>query len=1087
MILFFSCTKKEEQNPTSYLFSKLDNTTTGIDFQNQIQEDEKYNIVNYLYYYNGGGVAVGDINNDDLPDLYFVSNRGQNKLYINQGDFKFKDITSTSGTGGNSDWNTGVTMVDINGDGFLDIYVCAVINILGFQGHNELFINNGDGTFTEESEKYGLNYKGYATQAYFFDYDKDDDLDVYIVNHALHTKTSHGPSYIRKKRTDYVGDVLLKNENSKFTDVSLEAKIHGGANGYGLSASIADFNNDGWDDIYVCNDFHEDDYYYINQGDGTFNEELPKHFSHTSRFSMGSDAADLDGDGFQDLITLDMLPYQEKVLKESDGDVSYKTQEFLISQGYQKQYARNMLQMNKSGDFFIEKGLYDNIAATDWSWAPLIADYNLDGHQDLFITNGIYKRPNNLDFMRYMSNSFKNQHRGKEQKNTWLIKSLKVMPTGETPNAIFEGNSETFRNKTGDWIKNTPTLSNGATYADLDNDGDLDLIVNNLNDFASIYKNGSSDDPNKSFLSIGFDYKPANKSGIGTRVFIYSNDEIQNKQLFTSRGFISSIEPKLHFGLGEKNIDSIKVIWPDNTCQNINLADFKSKDIEIKYDTQNLTPYTYERQTINPIFKKEQLANFKHQEDQYNDFDVNKLIPYKVSTQGPAIAIGDINNDGQEDVFIGGASLQKSRLLVSTNQKLQHLPIPVIENDSISEDIDATFFDADGDNDLDLYVASGIINSRHSEFQNDRLYINDGSGNFSKSSIPIPGNNLNTAVVQAYDYDQDGDVDIFVGNRSDSSNFGKKVNSYLLKNQGNLHFIKDENFLLTSMVTDAIWEDINNDNIKDLLITTEWDKPRIFINNNGILKETKIKANITGLWQSIAFYDIDFDGDKDILLGNWGQNTKFKPTEEQPLMMYYGDFDKNNKNETLLAYAVDGKYYPVNSKDEFASQINIINKHYTDYKSYANQTIEEILKSLNIDTTGNTSSVATLKSGYLRNTNGTFEDFVEFPPALQLSTINCFLANDFLGEGYQQILLGGNFYGLNTYHGIFNSNPGFLITKSRTKNTFSYISPKQVGLNLHNKELRFLKKLTFNQGEYLISGFNNDSISFFRHNTNSSK
>ena len=999
----FGC---NEENKKDFLFSKLSESQTGIAFKNTIQDTKTHNIVSYIYYYNGGGVAVGDINNDNLPDIYLVSNTGDNKLYLNQGGLKFKDISQTAGVKGLSDWHTGVSMVDINNDGYLDIYLCSVSGLLNFKGHNELYINNGDGTFTEQSKDYGLDYKGYSTQAYFFDYDKDGDLDTYIVNHAVHTKSSHGPAQIRKKRTGLVGDVLLRNDNQFFKDASEEAKIYGGVNGYGLSASIADFNNDGWDDIYVCNDFHEDDYYYINNQDGTFRESLTKSFALTSRFSMGSDAVDINGDGYQDLITMDMLPNSERVLKESEGDVSYNTQDLLIKQGYQKQYSRNMLQLNNEGEFFTETANFNDIAATDWSWAPLIADYNQDGHQDIFITTGIYKRPNNLDFMKYISSSFKNR-RNYASKDDWLLNSLKEMPDGKSPNQIYEGNSKSFKNQTGNWIENTPGLSNGAVYVDLDLDGDLDLVTNNLNEVASVYKNNTNDKYN--FLKIKLDYKSENKNGIGTKVILYSKDKVQSQQLYLSRGFISALEPKIHFGLGKQElIDSLIVIWPDNSYQKINQPSI-NQELKISY-SENTLPYNYtETAPKSKLFQKQELIEFTHKEDAYIDFNNEKLIPYKVSTAGPAIAVGDIDHNGYEDIFIGNASGERSSLFLNNGIKFKKTAIPEIEKDSLSEAIDAVFFDADNDGDLDLYVATGINATRNTQHENDRLYLNTGKGTFIKSKNNIPDNFLNTACVKPYDYDGDGDVDLFIGNRSHPDDFGKTVNSYILNNDGSGNFTIDKQFTLRSKVTSAIWADVNNDQIKDLIVSTEWDTPKIYINNKGVLSEKILPEDYSGLWQSVSTFDIDADGDQDIILGNWGLNSKFKASKESPLLMYHSDFDNNGKNETVLAYKIKNDYYPVNSKDELTAQMTIINKRFSNYKDFANQPIEKILTP-NALALASEYSVSNLASGYLVNNNGAFDDFIEFPSSFQLSPITAFLKGAFINSGEEDLLMAGNFY-----------------------------------------------------------------------------
>lgn len=1016
VVITTSCAKQQEKD---FLFKRLSPDKTGISFNNIIKDDIDHNIMNYIYYYNGGGVSVGDINNDNLPDIFFVSNKGNNKLYLNKGNLKFEDITEFAGVQGKADWQTGTTFVDINNDGYLDIYVCAVSGLLNFEGHNELYINNGDNTFTEKAKEYNLDFQGYSTQAYFFDYDKDDDLDVYIVNHAVHTKTSHGPALLREKRTGLTGDVLFQNNNNTFTDKSEEAKIFGGVNGYGLSAAIADFNNDGWDDIYVCNDFHEDDYYYLNNQDGTFTETLGNTFSMISRFSMGSDVADINGDGYQDLITLDMLPKEERAAKESEGDDTMLNVHIqLRKKGYKDQYARNMLQINNSGTFFSEEALYNEIAATDWSWSPLLADYNNDGHQDLFVANGILRRPNDLDFRMYIASTYR--YRNKTQsKDEWLLNSLVEMPKGTMPNQIFKGNSKKFENQNNKWIKDEATISNGATYADLDQDGDLDLITNNMNDFSYIYENKTS---RKNYLKLKFNYRKKNKNGIGAKAILYSDGKIQFKQHFASRGFMSSVDHNIHFGLDTiSKIDSLAIIWPNNTiqfAQNIKIN--TTNTITYNQDaTRVWTPPTSKQQKI---FTETQSLKYTHKEDSYNDFYVERLIPYKVSTSGPALSIGDIDGNGYDDVFIGGACRSEAKIYFNNGKSLKEQKTNIFKKDEFFEDTCSSLFDADNDGDLDLYVGSGINSRRNWKYEIDRLYINT-NGNFSKSTT-LPTNINVTSCVKPYDYDGDGDLDLFIGNRSNPNDFGQSIDSNILINDGKGNFTIDPNFNLKSHVTDAIWEDVNNDNIKDLIVTTEWDYPKIFINKKGKLKLLKTYPNMLGLWQTVALYDIDKDGDKDIVFGNWGTNTKFKASIQAPLHMYHSDFDGNGKKETVIAYNTNGKYYPMYSKDELASQMNIIKKRFVKYKDYATKTIDQVLTPDAIQK-ATKYELNNLETGYLENNNGVFENFIPLPKAFQLAPVNS-LTNLTINN-MNNLLVFGNSKAVNTFHGGYKSNKGLIL------------------------------------------------------------
>jgi len=698
-----------------------------------------------------------------------------------------------------------------------------------------------------------------------------------------------------------------------------------------------------------------------------------------------------------------MLPKNERVLKETEGDDSmFNVQVRLKKLGYKDQYSRNMLQINNNGDYFTETALINNVADTDWSWSPLFADFNNDGHQDLFISNGILRRPNGLDFKKYVSSAFK----GRDEQGglAWLFNSINEMPSGKVSNEIFKGNSKKFESKTGDWIENKPNLSNGAIYVDLDLDGDLDIVTNNFGENALLYKNTT--DKSKNYITLNFKYKDANQEGIGTKAILFNNG-------------------KRHYNKGISSVSK---------------------------------------------FKKENLINYTHVEDNYNDFLEEKLIPYKISTFGPALAKADIDGNGYEDVFIGNSSGKSAQLYLNSGSSFSLVKQPAFNEDQPYEDNDATFFDADNDGDLDLYVASGVNESKNENYQNDRLYINTG-GKFIRSQNQIPSNSLITSTVKACDYDNDGDTDLFIGNLSDAKDFGKPVTSYILINDGKGNFKIDSNFKLSSKVTSALWEDINADGTKDLLVTTEWDAPKLYLNTKGNLALTEIAKDINGLWQSVLTYDIDNDGDQDILLGNWGLNTKFNLNFDGPLVMYHSDFDKNGINETLIAYNKDGKYYPMHSKDELSSQMNIISKIYSNHKSYAGKTIEEAITkgSINLATKY---EVHTLASGYLRNDSGNFTNFITLEDDFQLGPITAFAEVTLNNE--KQLIIGGNSYKVNTYHGAYNSLKGLLV-----KDYSNYKPVSNFGIEPFNSQIKQIETIKMKNKNLVLVLSNNDKLKVY--------
>ena len=1062
-LFMLSCGQKEGE-----LFKNPVAKETGIDFVNTITETDDLNILDYLYFYNGGGVALGDINNDGLVDIFFSGNQVKNRLYLNKGGLKFEDISEQAKILGNSTWNTGAVMGDVNGDGLIDIYVCAVVGLNGFNGHNELYINNGDLTFTESAAKYGLDFESYSSTASFFDYDLDGDLDMYLLNHAIHTQESFGRAEIRNKRNYQTGDKLLRNDTGIFTEVSEEAGIFGGINGYGLGVATGDFNQDGYPDLYVSNDFHEDDYYYLNNGDGTFRECLKEFFGHTTRFSMGSDVADINHDAWPDILTLDMLPEDESVLKTSDGDESAQILNIRVKQyGYHYQFTRNMLHINQQNSDYVETALLSGIEATDWSWSGLFADYNQDGEQDLFISNGIPKRPNNLDFIKFISDD---QIKNKIN-NSRLVdqEAIDMMPSGKSHNYIFKGNTGiVFDDKSGDWI-NKDTLVSGATaYGDLDNDGDLDLVVNNLNDPASLYINKT--DRKSNYLKVGFKYKAQNTFGIGTKVLSYAKGQLQYKELYTSRGFQASSEPILHFGYNQvKQIDSLKIIWPDGKFQVIkNIA--TNQTITISPENVQIFDYQSLQPVIQPVFERTENdlgIDYTHKEDAFLDFNREKLIPYRVSDRGPATAVGDLNEDGTADIFFGSSIGIPSKIYFQNDTVFTSADVPEILNDSIKEDMTATILDLnkDGKNDLFIGIGGGYFKENDKELL-DHFYVQQDSA-FSRAKLPEYF--ANASVVKANDFDGDGDMDLFIGSHTTSGDFGQVTTSIILENDNGNYLRKDQPALENlGMITDAVWDDFDNDGQQDLIVVGEWMSPVFFKNNNGSLKKLDlINQPLHGLYQSIEPFDIDEDGDTDYLLGNWGSNSKFKASEKAPMKMYHHDFDQNGRKETVIAIEKEGSYYPLYGLDALSGQMIKLRKKYTSYKDFAGKTIEEVfgeetLKDAELMTVDN------LRSGYLKNENGTFT-FVPFPDAMQVSPITTFLTFDFDHNGKNEVLAAGNYFGVEPFHGRFDSFAGTLI-----KNDETFISANHLGLNINRKAVRHLNIIHLQEKPYLLVTINND-------------
>ncbi len=1070
------------------LFEKLPASKTHIDFSNQIKETPEFNILDYLYFYNGGGVASGDINNDGLVDLFFTSNQGKNKLYLNKGNMEFEDISVKAGVEGFSDWKTGVTMADVNGDGLLDIYVCAVSNFKGMEGSNELYINNGDNTFTEKANEYGLDFTGFATQAAFFDYDKDGDLDCYLLNHAVHNTRSYDRVNTRMLKDNEAGDYLYRNEGGKFKDVSAESGIYQAAMGYGLGVSVADLNNDGWLDIYVSNDFHEDDYYYINQKNGTYKEGIKEHFKHLSRFSMGSDIADINNDGYQDVMTLDMYPEDEKVEKSSVGEDPLDIYMYKLQFGYFNQYSRNCLQLNMGGQKFSDIAASSGVAATDWSWGTLMADYDGDGLKDIFVSNGILRRPNDLDYLKFVIGD--SLHYGLPTSHKLDQEAIDLMPSGKVHNYLFQGAKDLrFKDKSKVWGFEEEGISNGSSYADLDNDGDLDLISNNLNEPAGIYENHSRELLKNNFVKVKFKGEGMNTFGIGAKVILKTKEGQQLQQMMPTRGFMSSVEPTLLFGIGQlTQVDSLIVIWENEKMQII-----KNPKINelLTLDQKNAQMLVKDFQFFvqpKPLFEEVTAAAgipYLHQENTYFDFNRELLIPFKVSMEGPKMAVGDVNGDGLEDFYVGGAKYQAGQLFLQKPNGFTFSPQTSFHVDSLYEDVDALFFDADGDKDLDLYVVTGgneFYDKMPEQF--DRLYKNDGKGNFTRDVKALPAMYDNKSVVRPCDFDRDGDMDLFIGGRVVAYHYGYSPKSYLLVNNGKGQFADKTQALApelreAGMLTEAIWADFDKDGDQDLTVVGDWMPIKMYENQRG--KFTLIDnglSELTGFWSGLTAGDFDQDGDIDFVVGNLGTNTKLRKELNGKLRMLIKDVDKNETEEHIIGYNRGDDWYPINSKDEIGKQIpSIISKKYTKYKDFAGNTIDELFGDSELK--GATERmVNTFESVYLENKGkGKFERH-DLPALAQVSKVMVLRTEDVDKDGHLDVILGGNFNGASMYQARYDAFFG-LILKGNGKGGFKALVPTDTGF-LQEGDVRDIKIVQTPKGPLYFVTRNADRMQVFK-------
>ena len=1077
VVSFLACSDKK-----SSVFTHLDESKTGISFKNTIFEDGPLNVANYIYFYNGNGVAIGDINNDGLQDILFTGNMVKKRLYLNKGNFTFENITDKAGIAEKQGWCTGATMADVNNDGKLDIYICRSADVDPEKRKNLLFINNGDLTFSEKAAEYGLADNGYSTQASFFDYDKDGDLDCFVINHST-TKYTAGIQENADLRKEYNPDFaskLYRNDDVKYTNVSVEAGIMSNVFTFGLGLAVSDINNDGWPDIYVSNDFNEPDYLFINKKNGTFKESLSDCMNEVSMFSMGSDAADFNNDGLVDITTLDMLAEDNKTIKKHSGNENFDKFQLLFNKGFYFQYNRNMLQKNNGNGTFSEVGQIAGISNTDWSWSALFSDFDNDGYKDLFVSNGYVKDYSDMDFMKYSMARLVREMHG-EQVDA-IAEYIKKMPTLEIPNYMFKNNgNETFSKTTKEWGLDKPGVSSGAAYADLDNDGDMDLVVCNTNDFAGIYKNNSETNGNN-YLKIKLKGTPKNTNGTGAKVTVYCKENKYYQEQFAVRGFQSSVDPVLNFGLGKfAEADSIVIIWPDNAMQV--LRNVKSNQTITPDIKQATGAWVYDTIVKPTYFIKSSSSFFTHRENNFNDFTVQSLLLSYMSRQGPSLAKADINKDGLEDVFVGGAKGQASEIFFQQpDGNFKNTLQPALAADAASEDVASSFFDADGDGDEDLYVGSGGYEFEENDpaFQ-DRLYINDGKGNFSKSEKALPSLLFSKSCVKPTDIDGDGDIDLFVGGRLIPGKYPLSPGSKILINDGKGNFSDATDAVASAlknagMVTDAVWIDLDKDKMPELIVVGEWMPVKVFKYQKGKLEDVStsyIKFASGGWWNRILADDFDGDGDTDLVIGNLGLNVQTKASEKEPLSIYYKDFDGNGSIDPVFCYYIQGVSYPFNALDDLSGQIPMLKKKFLEYHIYADATINDVFTKEQLANAG-ILKAELLSTVYLQNEGAAGFTLKQLPKEIQYAPVYALASTDVNGDGKKDIVAAGNNTWTRIKLGRLDANFGTVLLGD-SKGNFQYVPQWQTGMDLRG-DVRNMTIINSNDRLQFLFGINNAPV-----------